>query len=110
MAAGLPTMEGMKRLAPLPLLAALLLAGAAHAADAPAPAPQQPPEKPEPAVEFTIVEDDGARIEELKVRGEAQTVAVRTKWPLKSQYEIVMPKRGSSGGAVGQRVWHVLSF
>ena len=44
------------------------------------------------------------------MRGEAQAVTVRPKGPLKSQYEIVMPRKGSSGGAGGQRVWHVLSF
>ena len=112
---GLPTMEGMNRPAPLLLAAALLLAGAARAADAPAaaaPAPVQaaPADRPEPAVEHTIIEDDGARIEELKVRGEAQSVSVRTKGPFANRYEIVMPVRGSTGGAIGQRVWHLLSF
>ena len=104
-------MEAMKRPAPVLIALTLLPAATAHAADAPAPAPGVPAEKtPEPAVEFTVIEDDGARIEELKVRGEAQSVTVHPKGPLKSQYEIVMPRRGSSGGAVGQRVWHVLSF
>jgi hypothetical protein len=101
-------MEGMKRPALLLIALTVLAAGGARAADAPAPA--EPPEKPEPVVEYTIIEDDGARIDELKVRGEAQAVTVKTKGPLKSQYEIVMPRKGSSGGAVGQRVWHVLSF
>ena len=103
-------MEGMKRPAPFLICLTLLAAGAARAAETPAPAVGTPPEKPEPVVEYTIVEDDGARIDELKVRGEAQAVTVKTKGPLKSQYEIVMPRKGSSGGAVGQRVWHVLSF
>jgi len=103
-------MEGMKRPALFLIPLALLAAGAARAVETPAPAVGTPPEKPEPVVEYTIIEDDGARIDELKVRGEAQAVSVRTKGPLKSQYEIVMPRKGSSGGAVGQRVWHVLSF
>ena len=101
---------GMKRPALLLITLTVLAAGGARAADAPAPAPAEPPEKPEPVVEYTIIEDDGARIDELKVRGEAQAVSVRPKGPIKSPYEIVMSKRGSSGGAVGQRVWHVLSF
>ena len=101
---------GMKRPALLLITLTVLAAGGARAADAPAPAPAEPPQKPEPVVEYTIVEDDGARIDELKVRGEAQAVTVKTKGPLKSQYEIVMPRKGSSGGAVGQGVWHVLSF
>ena len=91
--------------------AALLSAGAAQADDTPAaPVQAAPADRPEPAVEYTIIEDDGSRVEELKVRGEAQSVSVRTKGPLGSRYEIVMPVRGSTGGAIGQRVWHLLSF
>ena len=104
-------MEVMK--CPAPFLVAaglLLLGGAARAAEPPVAAPDVPPGKPEPVVEYLIVEDDGARIEELRVRGEPQRVTVRTKGPLKSEYEIVVPHHGSTGGAVGQRVWHVLSF
>ena len=106
-------MEGMKRPA-LFLVAAglLLLGGAARAADPSPPTPDVPAAKvPEPAVEHLVVEDDFARIEELRVRGELQRASVRTKTgPLKGEYEIVVPHRGSTGGAAGQSVWHVLSF
>lgn len=102
-------MEGMKRL--VPLVAALLLcAGSARAADPAVAAPDAPAEKPEPVVEVLTIEDEGARIDELRVRGEPQRVTVRTKGPLKSQYEIAVPRRGGNGAVAGQRVWHVLSF
>lgn len=109
MAAGLPTMEGMKRLAPI-LAAVLLCAGPARAAETAASAPEAPAQPPEPAVEVLTVEDEGARIDELRVRGEPQRVTVRTKGPLRSQYEIAVPRRGGNGALAGQRVWHVLSF
>jgi len=112
MPAGLPTMEGMKRPAPFLVAAGLLLlGGAARSAETAPAAPEVPPGKPEPVVEYLVVEDDSVRIDELRVRGEPQRVTVRTKTgPLKGEYEIVVPHRGSTGGAAGQRVWHVLSF
>ena len=103
-------MEAMKCPAPFLVAAGLLLGSAARGADAPVAAPDVPPGKPEPVVEYLVIEDDGARIEELRVRGEPQRVTVHTKGPLKSEYEIVVPQRGSTGGAAGQRVWRVLSF
>jgi hypothetical protein len=102
-------MEGMKRLAPL-VAALLLCAGPARAADAAVAAPDAPAGTPEPVVEVLTVEDEGARIDELRVRGEPQRVTVRTKGPIKSQYEIAVPRRGGNGAVAGQRVWHVLSF
>lgn len=90
------------------LLAATLLPAAAHAA--PPAAPEPPPGRPEAAVELLIVEDEGMRSEELRVRGEPQRVTVRTKGRVKTEYEIVVPHRGSTAGRTGQRVWNVLSF
>lgn len=88
----------------------LLCAGPARAAETAASAPEAPAQTPEPAVEVLTVEDEGARIDELRVRGEPQRVTVRTKGPLRSQYEIAVPRRGGNGALAGQRVWHVLSF
>lgn len=91
------------------LLSALLAlaGGAVHAA-----------EPPEPKVEHIIVEDDGNRIEEVKVRGQTQKVTVQPKNSKAPAYEIVMgdgsrelsPGPGSNRGTVGQRVWRLLSF
>ena len=85
------------------LALAALSAASAHA---------EPP--PEPAVRRTVIEDDGARIEELRVRGEVRRIVVQPKLAGASAYEIVVrepardmtPERRSSG----QRVWPVWSF
>lgn len=70
----------------------------------------------EPGVHETVVEDDGARIDELKVRGRSKRIVVKPKTG--PAYEIIPPGSGSdvsqgargSNGAVGKRVWPVLSF
>ena len=92
------------------LLVVLLAAAPAFAQDA---APRS-----EPNVKLTVIEDEGARIEELRVRGQAQRIVVAPKVGPKGRYEIVTGdgsrdlSDGTSGarGAVGQRVWNVLSF
>ena len=71
----------------------------------------------EPAVRETVIEDDGARIDELKVRGQSKRITVTPKKGGKP-YEIITDKgahdhtEGPNGfnGAVGKRVWPVLSF
>ncbi|MCM5677952.1 DUF2782 domain-containing protein [Schlegelella sp. S2-27] len=70
---------------------------------------------PEPAVQHTVIEDDRARIEELRVRGQNQRITVQPKKGGKA-YE-VLPADGSrdlssesTRGAAGQRVWHLFSF
>jgi len=69
----------------------------------------------EPRVERTVIEDDGARIEELRVRGQLQQVVVTPKGGAK-RYEILTddggrPVHDGAGPArSGQRVWRVLSF
>lgn len=72
---------------------------------------------PEPKVERIVVQDEGARIEELRVRGQVQRVTVKPKNA--TEYEIVAPPGGrdpsqnranQQPGAGGQRVWNVLKF
>lgn len=85
------------------------------AASAPEPQPQGVT-SPEPGVQETVVEDDGARIDELKVRGRSKRIVVKPKNG--PAYEIIPPGIGSdisqgargTNGAVGKRVWPVLSF
>jgi hypothetical protein len=74
-------------------------------------------ERGEPAVRNTVIEDDGARIDELKVRGQSKRITVTPKKGGKP-YEIITDKgarehtEGPNGlnGAVGKRVWPVMSF
>ena len=68
----------------------------------------------EPAVQRTVVEDDGMRVEELRVRGQTQRIVVHIKGGGANSYEIlpIAPGRDLSQDrrATGQRVWSVLSF
>ncbi|MEO8297428.1 MAG: hypothetical protein ABI574_06420 [Burkholderiales bacterium] len=73
----------------------------------------------EPRVQVIVIEDDGARIEELHVRGEAQRIKVQPKGlSPRLGYEILpasggrdmSPSASSMRGVAGQRVWSVLSF
>jgi len=118
--------------APLLTAALLLAATLVHAAEAP---PQLPPPEPgwtviedEPAsgnkrpdakIEHLVVEDDNARIVELRERGEVRNVTVHSKiLPFVPDYEIVVgdatrePVAGPNGqhGIIGQRVWRLLDF
>jgi len=77
------------------------------------------PLRDEPVVQYIVIEDDGARIDELHVRGEAQRIQVQPKGLSKRfAYEVLpasgardlSPGPGSTRGAAGQRVWSVLSF
>ena len=98
-------------------------AQAAQAASAPAgavlgvPGPDVAGREPiEPNVQHIVVEGENTRIEELRVRGQTQSVTVRNKNA--PSYEIVigdgsrdMSNDGSAQrGAAGQRVWRLLSF
>ncbi len=94
---------------PLAAALALLLPGlAAAASETPAP--------PEPAVQKSVAEDDNVRIEEVRVRGQTQSITVTSKirGHKGSQYEIVPPSGARdpsvAGSSNGQRVWHLLSF
>jgi hypothetical protein len=76
------------------------------------------PRVPEPNVQRTVIEDSLSRIEELNVRGQARSIVVTTKGALGGSYEIYMGEAsrdlsdgaGSPRGAVGQRMWRLLSF
>ncbi len=88
---------------------ALLLAAlsTAHAADT-----------PDARIEQIVVEDDHTRVEELRVRGQAQKVTVQNKNSKLPSYEIIVgdgsrdlsPGANTSRGAAGQRVWRLLDF
>jgi hypothetical protein len=101
-----------------PSLASLLVViacGVAPGAFAQTAAPT--PVTGEPQVKHVVIEDDGARIEELRVRGVTTRIVVTPKGGAKP-YEIIPldaardqqfgPKGGR--GAAGQRVWNVLNF
>lgn len=101
---------------PTPLALALLCAaGSVLAQEAAAPSPAAPKE---PNVKRVLIEDDNARIEELRVRGVTTRISVQPKGAGVAPYEIIPLDAGrempgtvqSSRGATGQRVWHVLSF
>ncbi len=73
---------------------------------------------PDAREEVIHVEDQGATIDELRVRGETKRIDVQPKAAV-PPYEIVMPagdSRATGGssprndGASGQRVWRVLDF
>ncbi len=86
----------------------------AAAASAPKPAT----ERGEPEVRHTVIEDDGARIDELRVRGQARHIVVTPKVGVAKSYEIIVdrsgraPEDGAGGanGAAGKRVWNLLNF
>lgn len=68
----------------------------------------------EPVVQHLVTEDDGVRIDELRVRGQTQRIVVRSKLAGVRPYEIVPANGGrdlsQDKRTVGQRVWSVLSF
>lgn len=70
----------------------------------------------EPAVQHTKIEDEGSRVEEVRIRGEVRRITVTPKVGTTVPYE-VLPAEGSrdlsqsgSRGVAGQRVWHILTF
>ena len=101
----------------LPLALAALACSPCLAQDAAAKvAPQA---AGEPAVRRSVIEDSGARIEELRVRGQVQRITVTTRLGNgTSRYEVI-PADGardmsdgasSTRGAAGKRVWNLMSF
>jgi len=103
---------------------ALLVACGPCLAQAGGPAPAAPlvqlapAEQVEPEVKHTVIEDEGSKIDELRVRGRTQSVVVTPKVGTSKRYEILMSRSGrdpvdGTGGAnsaVGKRVWNVLDF
>ncbi len=75
-------------------------------------------DRTEPNVKHTVTEDEGSKIDELRVRGQAQRIVVTPKVGIKKSYEIITDSSGremsdgsgASRGAVGKRVWNVLNF
>lgn len=96
--------------APPPAVAA----SAAPLADETAPVPMK---GGEPAVRRTVIEDKGAKIEELRVRGNLQRIVVTPRGPAPG-YEVLTSDGyhptaddpGTSRGSAGKRVWSVLRF
>jgi hypothetical protein len=72
----------------------------------------------EPNVRQTVLEDDGSRIEETRIRGNTQRIVVKPKVGTQKSYEIITSDGSrdlsdgvnTSRGAAGKRVWQVLSF
>lgn len=69
------------------------------------------PTDAEPAVQRLVAEDDQVRVDELRVRGQTQRLAVQPKGGARG-YEIIPAPGGQdpsarrdSQGATGQRVW-----
>lgn len=91
----------------LPLLLASGLAwsqtpsAAAAAAPASATVQRDIPAKAQPRVEHLLVEDAGARIDEVRVGGETQSITVQPKNNMPA-YQVA-PK-------TGERTWKVLGF
>lgn len=89
---------------PPPLLAPQAPASAATAASAPGRA----------GATKTVIEDDAVRIEETRLRGQAQRVTVKNKLPGVKDYEIIVPPGGQDPsqdrGAAGKRAWSFFSF
>ena len=75
-------------------------------------------ERGEPNVRRSVIEDEGSKIDELRVRGQVQRVVVTPKVGGATPYEIVVgrggrtPVEGTGGtsGALGKRVWNLLAF
>ena len=93
-------------------------AGAAPLASTVPAAPATAADRSEPDVKHTVIEDDGARIEELRVRGHTQSIVVAPKRGGAAPYEIITGDgsrdlgdgANTSRGAAGKRVWNVLKF
>jgi hypothetical protein len=110
------------------LACALLVAVAARAATA-AVAPPSPPAPPpavaaaaspsaanaqSSAVDKRVIEDGKVRIEEVRVRGQTQSVTVTSKLPGVKAYEVIQPPLGKDPsqdkGAAGKRTWSLFDF
>jgi hypothetical protein len=72
----------------------------------------------EPNVRRSVIEDEGSRIDELRVRGQVQRISVTPKFGSTKSYEIITGDgsrdlgdgANTSRGAAGKRVWNVLAF
>jgi hypothetical protein len=113
------------RLLPHAAIAALLAASLLGAVTAQAqqakpvaPAVAESLPSDEPAVRRNVIEDDNARVDELRVRGAVRSITVTPKGPIKTPYEVLPTDAsrdpsdgpGTTKGAQGRRVWRVLTF
>jgi hypothetical protein len=93
-----------------PAVAARPVVGAASAADA-RPASTAASAA---ASERRVIEDDGVRIEETRVRGEVRSVVVQSKVGGVRPYEILIGRRGrdpsQDASAAGQSAWSLFKF
>ena len=97
-------------------LAVLLLASGTALAQAPAsPAPQG---RPDSRIEHIRTEDQGARIDELRVGGQTQSISVTPKSSALPSYQI-QPSEGArtpptqregAESGNGARVWNIFKF
>lgn len=71
------------------------------------PAASRPRGRPDQAIERIRNEDAGARIDELRVGGETQSITVQPKNDMPA-YEI--KPADARGTGMGQRVWNFLKF
>ena len=66
------------------------------------------------ATTLTVIEDEGVRIEETRVRGEAKRIVVQSKLGDARPYEIIVGPGGrdpsKDRGAVGQSAWSLFDF
>lgn len=114
-----PPYNAPMRPAAIFLHALLLAAGAASAQPAPRAPVQRDGQAALPGdqrIERIRVEDDAAVIDELRVGGQTQSIAVQPKGAAPG-YEITPDggprgagKRDERTGETGQRVWNVLKF
>ncbi|MFT3954908.1 MAG: hypothetical protein QM722_11135 [Piscinibacter sp.] len=99
-------------------LALAALAGSVHSQEAKPAAAAPAAPSAEPRVQQIVIEDEGSRIEELRVRGATQRITVKPKVGTTQGYEIIVGDGSrdlsdgvnTSRGAAGKRVWHLLSF
>jgi hypothetical protein len=110
-----------------PACAALLLAGATATCQAQQPSDRLAPATPQAASAAAaasaagpsramkqVIEDDRVRIEETRLRGEAQRITVHSKIPGVRDYDILLPPAGKDPsqdrGAAGKRTWSIFDF
>lgn len=75
-------------------------------------------ERPEPNVQHAVTEDQGSKIDELRVRGQTRYIVVTPKVGTTRPYQILVNTDGHAtfegtggpAGATGKRVWNVLDF
>lgn len=75
-------------------------------------------DRPEPSVQHSVIEDQGSKIDELRVRGQTRYIVVTPKVGTTKSYQILVntdgriPFEGTGGvaGASGKRVWNVFDF